>query len=339
MTKARRTYLVTGASGQDGGYLVRRLLEDGQIVHGMCHTAAGAERLAAELPDLVTHVGDLASTSGIRALVDEAQPDIVVNLAGNSSVARSWQFPVETADVIGIGALRLLESSWQMGLRADKEVRFIQASSAEIFGDTEEAPQSESTARKPITPYGAAKSFAHEMVTVYRKRGMFASSAILYNHESPQHPESFVARKITKEVARISLGLSASLVLGNIGARRDWGFAPDYVDAMLRISHAEQPDDYIVATGAAHTVRDFVIAAFAHIGVADWERYVEIDPALYRPADPKQLVGNPAKLKTLGWRPTVDFYELVADMVDADIRRLTTAIADAGSGTAGEGQL
>lgn len=317
-------YLVTGANGQDGTYLVRRLVDEGHLVHGMCHTADGTRRLARDFPDAHPHTCDLDDSTGIQNLVDEVEPDVVINLAGNTSVARSWEFPIETADVLGVGPVRLLEASWQLSRRRGRQVRFVQASSAEIFGDTDLVPQTEATPRKPVTPYGAAKSFAHEMVGVYRHRGMFASAAILYNHESPQRPESFVARKISQEVARISLGKSDRLVLGNIDVHRDWGFAPDYVDAMLRIASADRPGDFIVATGASHTVRDFVAAAFHHIGITDWERYVVIDPSLYRPADPKQLVGDPSRLRTLGWKPSVDFVQLVHLMVETDIERLRT---------------
>lgn len=315
-------YLVTGANGQDGTYLVRRLLDEGKSVHGMCHTATGARRLLDDFPAAHAHVCDLDDSRGLDRLVDEVAPHVVVNLAGNTSVARSWEFPIETADVLGVGPVRLLESAWQLSLKTGREVRFVQASSAEIFGDTDLVPQTEETPRKPVTPYGAAKSFAHEMVGVYRHRGMFASAAILYNHESPQRPETFVARKITQEVARISLGKSDRLVLGNIDVHRDWGFAPDYVDAMLRIARADRPGDFIVATGASHTVRDFVAAAFRRIGIADWERYVVIDPSLYRPADPKQLVGDPSRLHELGWKPSVNFEQLVHLMVDSDVQRL-----------------
>jgi len=318
--------LVTGASGQDGVYLVEQLAGRGEI-HGLCHSRAGADALAASFPGVHTHVGDLADAEGMRLLVSGIEPTHIVNLAGNTSVERSWRFPSETADVLGVGPVRLLDAAWRVQEHTGREVRFLQASSAEIFGDTLTAPQRETTPRTPATPYGAAKSFAHEMVGVYRARGLFASSAILYNHESPRRPTSFVARKISHEVARISLGLSDSLTLGQIDVFRDWGYAPDYVDAMIRILDAEGPGDYIVATGVAHSVRDFVARAFASVGIDDWHRYVTVDPALYRPADPRQLVGDPTKLRALGWEPSVDFDALVKLMVDADILALTAAQA------------
>ncbi|POH69710.1 GDP-mannose 4,6 dehydratase [Cryobacterium zongtaii] len=318
----KQRVLITGANGQDGGYLVRRLVSEGHEVHGMCHSASGASLLADDVPEAIAHVCDLGDADGIESLVNAVEPTHIFNLAGNTSVARSWDFPAETADVLGAGPIRLLQAAWMFGERSSRPVRFVQASSAEIFGDATEVPQSETTLREPATPYGAAKSFAHDMVGVYRHRGMFASSAILYNHESPRRPETFVARKISQEVARISLGLSDRLALGNIDVHRDWGYAPDYVDAMIRISRADSASDFIVATGVSHSVRDFVDAAFAYIGVDDWSRYVVIDPAFYRPADPKELVGDPTRLKALGWEPSVDFTDLVTLMVQADLDAL-----------------
>lgn len=324
----RERVLVTGANGQDGSYLVRRLVGEGHDVHGVCHSWDGARRLARDLTGVTTHVCDLGDAAGIADLVDSVDPTHIVNLAGNTSVARSWESPVETADVLAVGPVRLLEAAWKLGGRTGRPVRFVQASSAEIFGDAVDVPQSESTPLTPVTPYGAAKSFAHEMVGVYRKRGMFASSAILYNHESPRRPDTFVSRKISLGVARISLGRSERLVLGNIDVHRDWGYAPDYVDALLRIARANTASDFIVATGVSHTVRDFVETAFLHVGIQDWSRHVTLDPGLYRPADPKQLVGNSARLRKLGWAPSVDFTQLVHLLVDADLELLK---ADSGS--------
>jgi len=314
--------LVTGANGQDGQYLVKRLVDDGATVHGLCHSDAGARALTAEFPGVVAHVADIDDTAAISALVRETRPQQIINLAGNTSVERSWKFPTETADVLGIGPVRLLEAAWNLQEETGVEVRMLQASSAEIFGDTDVVPQNELTPRIPVTPYGAAKSFAHEMVGVYRARGMFASSAILYNHESPRRPESFVARKISREAARIALGLADTITLGNIDVSRDWGYAPDYVDAMLAIIGADEPGDFVVATGVAHSVRQFVETAFAYLGIEGWENHVVIDPALYRPADPKKLVGDPTRLKSLGWSPSVDFEQLVHIMVESDLASL-----------------
>lgn len=314
-------HLVTGANGQDGGYLVARLVEAGDEVHAMCHNRDGVERLAAEHPRVVGHVADLADATAIARLVADVVPTRVYNLAGNTSVARSWEFPAETADVLGLGPVRLFEAAWRQ-TTAGVPVRVLQASSAEIFGDASEIPQNEATPRKPVTPYGAAKSFAHEMASIYRARGMHVSSAILYNHESPRRPATFVARKIAMGAARISLGIQQELVLGNIDVHRDWGYAPDYVDAMVRIIERPSGDDYVVATGESHSVREFVAEAFHHLGIDDWERYIRIDPAFYRPADPQELVGDSSRLRSIGWAPSVGFAELVHTMVDAELSAL-----------------
>ncbi|WP_354574136.1 GDP-mannose 4,6-dehydratase [Frigoribacterium sp. UYMn621] len=314
--------LVTGANGQDGHYLVERFVARGFDVHGMCHSTEGASRLIAEFPGVTAHVADLADTASITDVVVNVRPTHIVNLAGNTSVERSWQFPTETADVLGVGPVRLLEAAWQLQLSAGAPVRFLQASSAEVFGDALSSPQRESTPRMPVTPYGAAKSFAQEMVAVYRARGMLASSAILYNHESPRRPASFVARKISRQAALIATGGAESLTLGNIDVFRDWGYAPDYVEALVTILDQPDASEYVVATGVAHSVRQFVKTAFSYVGIDDWESYVIIDPALYRPADPKSLVGDPAKLRSLGWKPSVDFEQLVHIMVEADLALL-----------------
>ncbi|TXN28391.1 GDP-mannose 4,6-dehydratase [Lacisediminihabitans profunda] len=303
-------------------YLVDRLLEAGDEVHGMCHSEHGATLLRARHPRAVAHVADLGDSPAIRALVDEVEPTRLFNLAGNTSVARSWEFPAEAADILGVGPIRLLEASWKLSQRTNRPVRMLQASSAEIFGDTTEAPQTEETVRLPVTPYGAAKEFAHEMAGVYRKRGMYVSTAILYNHESPRRPETFVARKIAVAVARIAAGLQETITLGNIEVHRDWGYAPDYVDAMIRIISHPMSGDFIVATGVSHTVREFVAEAFDVAGVSHWEDRVIIDPALYRPADPQTLVGDPSRLRSLGWEPSVSFRQLVRIMVTSELDRL-----------------
>ncbi|MBK4346462.1 GDP-mannose 4,6-dehydratase [Lacisediminihabitans sp. G11-30] len=319
----RQRSLVTGANGQDGVYLVEKLLARGDEVHGMCHSHAGAALLAERFPSATAHVADLGDATGIRELVDATEPTRVFNLAGNTSVARSWEFPAEAADVLGVGPIRLLEASWNLSQRTGRPVRMLQASSAEIFGDATEVPQTERTPLVPVTPYGAAKMFAHEMAGVYRARGMFVSSAVLYNHESPRRPDSFVARKIAMAVARIALGRQETITLGNIDVHRDWGYAPDFVDAMIRIISQPTSDDFIVATGVSHSVREFVSEAFAVAGVTDWEDRVIIDPALYRPADPKQLVGDPTKLRSIGWEPSVSFHELVGIMIAAELEQLS----------------
>jgi len=327
--------LVTGVHGQDGGYLAARMLDQGAEVHGLVRDEGQADALRRRYAGLVPHVGDLRDDRRVRDLVHDLRPDVVVNLAGSTSVARSWEAPVETADVLAVGPVRLLDACWTLDQEHGHRTRILQASSAEIFGNAAAEPQDETTPVAPVTPYGAAKAYAHSMVDVYRRRGMHASSAILYNHESPRRPTSFVARKISRAVAAISLGIQADLSLGNIDALRDWGYAPDYVEAMLLIVAQESPGDYVVATGAAHTVRDFVAAAFRHVGIDDWEAHVVIDPELYRPADPRALVGDSTRLQGLGWRSTVGFEELVALMVDSDLAEL----ADQDAGLAQRGSV
>jgi GDPmannose 4,6-dehydratase len=325
ITESPPRSLVTGANGQDGLYLVERLLDRGDEVHGMCHSHAGAHQLSELFPTVTAHVADLGDASGTRELVDAIEPTCLFNLAGNTSVARSWQFPAEAADVLGVGPTRLLEAAWNLSQRTGREVRMLQASSAEIFGDATEVPQTERTPLHPVTPYGAAKVFAHHMAGMYRARGMHVSSAVLYNHESPRRPETFVARKIALAVARIALGQQDTITLGNIDVHRDWGYAPDYVDAMIRILSQPVADDFIVATGVSHTVREFVAEAFSVAGVSNWEDRVIIDPGLYRPADPKQLVGDPTRLRSIGWAPSVTFHELVGIMITAELDRLSAA--------------
>ncbi len=323
------TCLVTGITGQDGGYLAEQLLAGGSSVHGLVHPGdPGISDLLARCPSVVLHTGDLLDEASLAAVVAAAGPDEVYNLAGISSVAFSWEQPVRTADVTALGAGRLLEQVWQLQQRTGRVVRFVQASSAEVFGDAEIAPQDESTPLRPTSPYGAAKAYAHHLVGVYRGRGLHAVSAILYNHESPRRPATFVTRKITQGAALIAQGRASELVLGNLDARRDWGWAPDYVDALVRAARHDQASDYVVATGQAHSVRDFAVAAFARAGIADWERYVRVDPALVRPVDAAVQVGDAGRARTqLGWVPTVDFAELVGRMVDAD---LTTGRGSAG---------
>ncbi|MCU1587030.1 MAG: GDP-mannose 4,6 dehydratase [Frankiales bacterium] len=310
--------LITGITGQDGSYLAERLVDEGYAVHGLVHPGdSTVPDLVGRCPGAVLHHGDLTDDASLAAVVAAADPDEVYNLAGISSVAFSWEQPVLTADVTALGAARLLEQVW----RRQQPVRFVQASSAEIFGDAVEAPQNETTPIRPNTPYGAAKAYAHQLVGVYRGRGMHAVSAILYNHESPRRPPTFVTRKITRTAARISLGLEQELVLGNLDARRDWGWAPDYVDAMVRAARATEADDYVIATGEAHSVQDFVVAAFRRAGIEDSSRYVRTDPEFVRPADAALQIGDATRARSrLGWAPTVSFEELVGRMVDADLR-------------------
>lgn len=214
----------------------------------------------------------------------------------------------------------MLEAAWQLQESSGRAVRFVQASSSEIFGDAIQSPQTELTAVKPVTPYGAAKAFAHHAVAVYRARGLFASAAILYNHESPRRPDSFVTRKITSGAARIAAGKAETLALGNMDVKRDWGWAPDYVDAVFRMAVADKADDFVIATGTSHTVREFVAAAFVAVGIDDWERFVVIDPRFVRPTDAHEMRGDPSRARdVLGWSPTVGFDELVSRMARHDL--------------------
>ena len=315
------TVLITGITGQDGGYLAERLLADGCDVHGLVHDGdPGVADLLRRCPAAQLHSGDLTDDASLAAVVSAAAPDEVYNLAGISSVAFSWERPVLTADVTALGAARLLEQVWQLQEKLGRPARFVQASSAELFGDALVAPQDERTPLRPNSPYGASKAFAHQLVGVYRGRGLHAVSAILYNHESPRRPPTFVTRKITRSAARISLGLEQELALGNLDARRDWGWAPDYVDAMVRAARHAVASDYVVATGEAHSVRDFVAAAFTHAGVTDWEDRIRVDQAFVRPSDAALQVGDASRARReLGWAPTVDFAGLVGRMVDADL--------------------
>jgi GDPmannose 4,6-dehydratase len=314
LTQGNRAF-VTGIGGQDGSYLAERLLAEGVEVHALAHP----DETQPQLADVVLHAVDLADIETVRALVLDLAPGEIYNLAALSSVARSWQEPDLTARINGLGAAALMESARLAQEKHGTAVRFVQASSAEIFGEPARSPQDETTPLRPVNPYGAAKAYAHLMVDVVRGRGLHAVSAILYNHESPRRPAQFVTRKITSTVAAIAQGRADRLTLGNLDARRDWGWAPDYVDALVRAARADQARDYVVATGVSHSVRDFVVAAFARVGITDWERYVAVDPAFVRPTDPTELIGDATLAReTLGWSPTVEFDDVVARMVDAD---------------------
>lgn len=315
--------LVTGATGQDGSYLVEQLLAEGAEVHALVHGGAGGPHETA-LPDPVRrHVGDLRDGPRLEAVVTEVAPQEIYNLGGISSVALSWQEPGLTAQVSGVAVGHLLKAAYEVQDRSGEAVRVVQASSAEIFGHADRVPQDETTPVAPVTPYGAAKAYAHHLVGVWRARGLHASSCVLYNHESPRRPEAFVTRKITVGAARIAHGLQDGLALGNLDARRDWGWAPDYVRAMQLAARAEAPGTYVIATGVAHSVRDFVAAAFAEAGIEDWERHVSLDPRFARPSDAPEQLGDPSRARAeLGWAPTVGFEEIVARMVRHDLELL-----------------
>jgi GDPmannose 4,6-dehydratase len=319
MSKPRA--LITGITGQDGSYLAEFLLAKGYQVAGMIRRASteNVDRIAHIVDRLTLVQGDLLDQPSLMRAVEETQPTEVYNLAAQSFVPTSWLQPVLTAEFTGVGVTRMLEA-----IRAvDPSIRFYQASSSEMFGQVREVPQSEQTPFHPRSPYGMAKAFGHFATVNYRESyGLFTVSGILFNHESPRRGIEFVTRKISDGVARIKLGLADELRLGNLDARRDWGFAGDYVEAMWMMLQADEPQDYVVATGIEHSVRDFVTLAFERVGL-DWEEHVVTDPDLLRPAEVEHLLGDPSRAHAeLGWSAGVSFEELVAMMVDADLTRL-----------------
>jgi GDPmannose 4,6-dehydratase len=317
------TALITGITGQTGSYLCEQLVADGWSVHGLVRNADELEPVFRErTPAANLHIGDLESIDDLRGVVDAVRPDAIFNLGGLTSVAASWQDPDRMGLIDGLRVGTLLQAAWELRQATDAPVAFVQASSAEIFGSASEVPQTEDTPVRPTNPYGAAKAYAHHLVGVYRRRGLEASSCILYNHESPRRPLAFVTRKITEGVARIALGLDDHITLGNLDASRDWGWAPDYARA-LALAATGEPGDYIIATGVPHTVRDFVEAAFAAAGIPDWEPLVEQDPAFMRPQDAPTQLGDASRARSvLGWQPTVEFAEVVRRMVENDIELL-----------------
>jgi GDPmannose 4,6-dehydratase len=326
--RSNRVAFVTGITGQDGGYLAEQLLAEGVTVHGLVRPgdSAAVEELLDRSPDVVLHEGDLADVDLVTGLVTELEPDEIYNLAGISSVAFSWEHPVLTAQLSGVAAATVLEAAWQTQESSGRRVAVVQASSAEIFGNADTSPQTESTTIRPVSPYGAAKAYAHQMTDIYRGRGLAASSCILFNHESPRRPETFVTRKITSAAARIGAEGTGVMRLGNLDASRDWGWAPDYVDAMVRAARAETPGDFVIATGETHTVAEFAEAALRRAGIGDsWRDHVEVDPQFFRPVDATAMVGDPGKARSeLGWEPTVPFAEVVGRMVDHDLALLST---------------
>ncbi len=321
-----KTALITGITGQDGLYLAELLLTKGYAVHGVIRGQNNPKRGLVEslLPDVTLHAGDLTDMSSLIRALRDSDPDEVYNLGAVSFVAYSWENAAHTADVTAKGALTMLEAVRLHCHDDPGRIRFYQASSSEMFGKVAESPQHERTLLWPRSPYAVSKVFAHHLTINYRESyGMHASSGILFNHESPRRGPEFVTRKITQAVAAIHLGRQDELVLGNLDARRDWGYAGDYVEAMWLMLQQPEPDDFVIATGEAHSVREFAAAAFAHAGIDDWERHVRQDPRFMRPAEVEQLVGDATKAhEVLGWKPRVGFAELVAMMVDADIAAL-----------------
>jgi GDPmannose 4,6-dehydratase len=321
---AERRALITGITGQDGSYLAELLLDKGYEVLGMTRRASteNVERIS-HLVDRVTLVqGDLLDQPSLVSALRTAEPHEVYNLAAQSFVPTSWNQPVLTAEFTAVGVTRMLEA-----IRAvDPNIRFYQASSSEMFGKVREVPQNERTPFHPRSPYGVAKTYGHFITVNYRESyGLYAVSGILFNHESERRGLEFVTRKISDGVARIKLGLADDLTLGNLEAERDWGYAADYVDAMWRMLQQDEPENYVVATGEAHSVREFADIAFGHVGL-DPQRYLKTDPGFLRPAEVDQLVGDASKARReLGWEPRHSFRELVEMMVDADLERLSTA--------------
>jgi GDPmannose 4,6-dehydratase len=322
-----RTALITGITGQDGSYLAEFLLEKGYEVHGMVRRASTEpfERISHLRHRVTLHQADLLDQLSIITLLRDIRPQEVYNLAAQSFVPTSWLQPLLTGEFTALGVTRMLEAVRLV----DPGIRFYQASSSEMFGKVRQEPQDEQTPFWPRSPYGVAKVYGHWITVNYRESyGIFACSGILFNHESPRRGVEFVTRKVTDGVARIKLGVQQKLRLGNLDALRDWGFAGDYVRAMWLMLNHHEPDDYVVATGQKHSVRDLVELAFRHVGL-DWREHVEFDPALVRPAEVNTLCGDATKARTaLGWQPSVDFPGLVAMMVDADLERVGRELAD-----------
>jgi GDPmannose 4,6-dehydratase len=322
--------LITGISGQDGSYLTELLLAKGYVVHGIVRRTSNLFRSRIEHirrdeniygKRFFLHYGDLSDGTTLRRIFRNVKPGEIYHLAGQSHVGLSFDIPESTCDEAGMATLRLLEIARDQ----PQPLRFYHASSSEIFGNASESPQNESTPFLPTSPYGCAKAFATQLARVYRQAyGLFVCNGILYNHESPRRGEHFVTRKITRAAARIARGLDVDLKLGNLESARDWGRTQDYVQAMWLTLQHDTPDDYVVATGETHSVRDFVEAAFAVVDLP-WQKYVKHDPALDRPAEPRRLVGNAEKIrKRLGWKPTGTFEQLVREMVEAELNELKT---------------
>lgn len=324
--------LITGITGQDGSYLTDFLLQKGYIVYGLRRRSStfNTARIDHLIKDfrhdigarLILEYGDLADATSLIKLLYRLQPDEIYNLGAQSHVHVSFEMPEYTGDITGLGAIRILEAVRETGI----PTRIYQASSSEMFGSTP-PPQNETSPFHPRSPYACAKAFAHYAGVNYRESyGMFVCNGILFNHESPRRGENFVTRKIARAVAHIKHGLQSKLYLGNLDARRDWGYAPEYVEAMWRMLQHERPDDYVIATGEAHSVKEFVIEAFGHVGL-DWERHVEIDPIYYRPAEVSDLRGDASKAKALlEWQPRMSFSQLVQMMVDAEMQAMANSL-------------
>lgn len=324
--------LITGLTGQDGSYLAEFLLSKGYEVHGIIRRASSFNtprishlidgELKTRAGKFFFHYGDTTDTASLIDLVQKIQPEEIYNLAAQSHVRVSFDAPEYTSNADGLGTLRLLEAIRLLGLI--HKVKFYQASTSELFGKVQEIPQKETTPLYPRSPYAVAKLYAHWIAKNYQEAyGLFACEGILFNHESPRRGETFVTRKITRAIARIKAGLDKTLYLGNLEAKRDWGFAPEYVETMWHMLQLEKPDDFVVATGEQHSVKEFLTEAFQYAGLGDWQSYIEIDPTYFRPTEVDSLVGDARKSKEkFGWEPKIKFKELVRIMVDADLRAL-----------------
>jgi GDPmannose 4,6-dehydratase len=331
-TTGRRA-LITGITGQDGRYLAEFLHDLGYTVYGLITGQANpkAEMIREELPFVELVGGDLQDFSSLIAAIDYCQPHEVYNLGAISFVPLSFKQAELTSNITGQGVLRLLEAI-RLAAGHGSKVKFYQASSSEMFGKVRETPQTELTPFYPRSPYGVAKAFGHQITVNYRESyDLFACSGILFNHESPRRGYEFVTRKVSSSVARIKLGLQPELAMGNLDARRDWGFSGDYVRAMWLMLQQDEPDDYVIATGETRTVRELVQLAFQVAGIEDWERHVRVDPSFFRPAEVDLLVGDPSKAeRLLGWRPAVDFEGLVTMMVEHDLEVETRRLEERG---------
>jgi GDPmannose 4,6-dehydratase len=320
--------LITGVTGQDGSYLAEFLLAKGYEVYGLVRRSSleKFDRIQLCMDRINLVEGDLTDQSSLDHVIQAAQPDEVYNLAAQSFVPASWSQPVLTADVTGLGVVRVLEAI----RKHQPKAKFLQASSSEMFGKVQESPQNEATRFYPRSPYGAAKVFGHHITVNYRESyGVFACSAISFNHESPRRGLEFVTRKVTHQVARIKCGLASKLLMGNLEAERDWGFAGDYVKVMWMMLQQPQAEDYVIATGETHSVQELLETAFSAAGL-DWHKHVEIDPKLIRPAEVDHLCGNSAKLRDrLGWKPTTSFAQLIEMMVAADLKLVQASIPTA----------
>jgi GDPmannose 4,6-dehydratase len=324
MSETKRA-LITGITGQDGSYLADLLLEKGYDVHGMVRRASTEtfQRLEHIRDRITLHTGDLLDQRSLGDVMREVEPDEIYNLAAMSFVAASWTQPVLTADFTGVGVTRVLEAMRE----AAPEARFYQASSSEMFGKVREVPQTEETPFYPRSPYGVAKAYGHFITVNYRESyDLFACSGVLFNHESPRRGLEFVTRKVTHGAAAVKLSLNDELRLGNLDAKRDWGYALDYVEAMWLMLQQDEPDDFVIATGEAHSVRELVDISFQHVGL-DPDEYVKLDPRFLRPAEVDHLIGDYSKARErLGWKPRTTFEELVKLMVDADLELLASGV-------------